>query len=95
MVIFTKRKRHIGGRYDERSGVLYNFAEMQNALEESLQLWNNKHLDLETDDFREMPSTGENIVRTLWERLNPRLEEQLVRLRLWETNNNRFTLRKI
>ena len=27
----------IGGRYDERSGVLYNFADMQKAVEESLQ----------------------------------------------------------
>jgi 6-pyruvoyltetrahydropterin/6-carboxytetrahydropterin synthase len=83
----------IGGSYDKRSGALYDFAAMQNALEESLQPWNNKHLDLEMDDFRKKPSTGENIVHALWGRLNPRLGEQLVRLRLWETANNRFTLR--
>ena len=40
--------------------------EMQRALEESLQPWNNRHLDIETEDFRAMPSTGENIVRKLW-----------------------------
>jgi 6-pyruvoyltetrahydropterin/6-carboxytetrahydropterin synthase len=85
----------IGGLYDERSGALYDFAAMQNALEESLQSWNNKHLDLETDDFRKMPSTGENIVGRLWSRLNPRVNDQLVRLRLWETANNRFTLRLV
>jgi 6-pyruvoyltetrahydropterin/6-carboxytetrahydropterin synthase len=84
----------IGGPYDERSGTLYNFGEMQNALRESLGPWDNKHLDLETDDFRKMPSTGENIVRKLWDRLNPQLNERLVRLRLWETANNRFTLRR-
>ena len=84
----------IGGPYDERSGALYDFVAMQFALEESLRPWENKHLDLETDDFRKMPSTGENIVRRLWERLNPQLEDRLVRLRLWETRNNRFTLRQ-
>jgi 6-pyruvoyltetrahydropterin/6-carboxytetrahydropterin synthase len=84
----------IGGSYDERSGALYDFVAMQFALEESLRPWENKHLDLETEDFRKMPSTGENIVRKLWERLNPQLQNRLVRLRLWETANNRFTLRK-
>ncbi len=83
----------IGGPYDERSGALYDFVAMQFALGESLRPWENKHLDLETEDFREMPSTGENIVRKLWERLNPELDDRLVRLRLWETANNRFTLR--
>ena len=66
---------------------------MQGALEESLRPWDNKHLDLETSDFRNMPSTGENIVRTLWSRVNPLIDERLVRLRLWETTNNRFTVR--
>lgn len=84
----------IGGTYDPRSGALYDFAAMQNAIEESLRPWENKHLDLETDDFRKKPSTGENIVSTLWSRLNPRLDQRLVRLRLWETTNNRFTLRR-
>ncbi len=83
----------IGGAYDERSGALYDFAAMQNALEESLRSWDNKHLDLETTDFRKMPSTGENIVHALWSRVDPRLHDRLVRLRLWETPNNRFTLR--
>ena len=84
----------IGGPYDERSGALYDFVAMQFALKESLRPWENKHLDLETEDFRKMPSTGENIVRRLWERLNPQLQDRLVRLRLWETRNNRFTLRR-
>jgi len=85
----------IGGRYDERSGTLYRFASFQKAMEEGLRSWQNKHLDLETDEFREVPSTGENIVRALWPKLDSRLSDQLARLRLWETANNRFTLRRI
>jgi len=84
----------IGGEYSARSGMLYDFVAFRNAIEESLEPWRDRHLDLETQDFRSVPSTGENIVRALWPRIDNRLSQQLVRLRLWETANNRFTLRR-
>ncbi|HXY60151.1 MAG TPA: 6-carboxytetrahydropterin synthase [Chthoniobacterales bacterium] len=84
----------IGGSYDERSGTLYDFTAFENALTQSLEPWNNRHLDLETNDFRKIPSTGENIVRALWPKVDQRVNHQLARLRLWETANNRFTLRR-
>jgi 6-pyruvoyltetrahydropterin/6-carboxytetrahydropterin synthase len=84
----------IGGEYNARSGTLYDFVAFRKAIEESLEPWRDRHLDLETEDFRDAPSTGENIVRTLWPRIDNRLNQQLVRLRLWETANNRFTLRR-
>ncbi|HZS16641.1 MAG TPA: 6-carboxytetrahydropterin synthase [Candidatus Udaeobacter sp.] len=84
----------IGGDYDERSGTLHDFVGLRQAIEDSLNPWRDRHLDLETEDFREAPSTGENIVRALWPKIDNRLNQQLVRLRLWETPNNRFTLRR-
>jgi 6-pyruvoyltetrahydropterin/6-carboxytetrahydropterin synthase len=84
----------IGGEYDERSGMLYDFVALRKAIQESLEPWQNWHLDLETEDFRNAPSTGENIVRALWPKIDNRLDQQLIRLRLWETANNRFTLRR-
>ncbi|MDQ6860481.1 MAG: 6-carboxytetrahydropterin synthase, partial [Verrucomicrobiota bacterium] len=84
----------VGGQYDERSGTLFNFAELENGMRSAVADWNNKHLDLETTEFRAHPSTGENIVEALWGKMNPLLADRLVRLRLWETLNNRFTLRK-
>ncbi|MDQ6622881.1 MAG: 6-carboxytetrahydropterin synthase [Verrucomicrobiota bacterium] len=84
----------VGGTLDERSGTLFNFTELQNGMRASLADWNNHHLDLETEEFRGRPSTGENIVQSLWEKMNPLLSERLVRLRIWETANNRFTLRR-
>ena len=56
----------IGGHYDERSGTLYSFTSLLSGVEAALRPWNNKHLDLEAEEFREKPSTGENIVRALW-----------------------------
>jgi 6-pyruvoyltetrahydropterin/6-carboxytetrahydropterin synthase len=84
----------IGGEYNARSGTLYNLVAFRKAIEESLEPWQDRHLDLETKDFRDVPSTGENIVRALWPKIDNRLNQRLVRLRLWETTNNRFTLRR-
>ncbi len=84
----------IGGEYNARSGTLYDFLALLKAIEESLEPWRDRHLDLETEDFRDAPSTGENIVSALWPRIDNRLNQQLVRLRLSETTNNRFTLRR-
>ena len=84
----------VGGEYDQRSGTLYDFVALNDAIQESLKPWEDRHLDLETDDFRSAPSTGENIVRSLWPKIDSRVNQQLVRLRLWETTNNRFTLRR-
>jgi len=63
-------------------------------VERAILPWQDKHLDRETEEFREIPSTGENIVRALWPRFDSQLDHRLARLRLWETPNNRFTLRR-
>jgi len=84
----------IGGDYDARSGTLYDFVAFRKAIHQSLEPWQDRHLDLETEDFRNAPSTGENIARALWAKIDNRVNQQLVRLRLWETANNRFTLRR-
>jgi 6-pyruvoyltetrahydropterin/6-carboxytetrahydropterin synthase len=85
----------IGGTYDDRTGTLYHFDRFADALQKSIEPWAYKHLNLETADFVGAPTTGENIVSRLWERLDPVLDHRLNRLRLWETANNRFTLRRI
>ena len=84
----------IGGNYDKRSGTLYDFVAFQKVMHDSIEPWENRHLDLETQDFRNISSTGENIVCALWSKIDSRVNHQLVRLRLWETKNNRFTLRR-
>jgi 6-pyruvoyltetrahydropterin/6-carboxytetrahydropterin synthase len=84
----------IGGQFDERSGTLASFDWLQGGIAAALEPWQNKHLDLEMDEFRNRTSTGENIVQSLWPQFDSRLDGRLVRLRLWETANNRFTLRR-
>ncbi len=84
----------IGGNYDERSGTLYSFPALVDGIDAALRPWQDKHLDLETGDFQATPSTGENIVRALWPRVSAQLDGRVTRLRLWETPNNRFTVRR-
>ena len=85
----------IGGAFDEQSGTLADFAALQKAVADSVAPWKDKHLDLEVAEFSDKPSTGENIVQALWPRFDSPLGGRLVRLRLWETANNRFTLRDV
>ena len=84
----------VGGNLDERTGALMSFDSFLTGIAAALEPWQNKHLDLEMPEFRGRPSTGENIVQSLWPEFDSRLNGRLVRLRLWETTNNRFTLRK-
>jgi 6-pyruvoyltetrahydropterin/6-carboxytetrahydropterin synthase len=84
----------IAGRLDERTGTVFALDRLAQALTTTLAAWDHRHLDLEVAEFRERPSTGENIVQALWPVLAPRLDGKLVRLRVFETENNRFTLRQ-
>ena len=85
----------IEGSYDERSGTLMDLTAFKTAVGKAVEPWRDKHLDLELEEFTDRPSTGENIVQALWPRLDARLDGRLTRLRLWETMNNKFTLRKV
>ena len=84
----------VSGDFDERSGTLMSFDDLQAAVVTALAPWQNKHLDLEMEEFQHRTSTGENIVESLWPQFDTQLHGRLFRLRLWETANNRFTLRK-
>ncbi len=82
------------GAIDERTGIVFPLMKMKGSITGALKPWAFKHLEYDTGDFDDRPSTGENIVRALWPRIESESEERLYRLRLWETPNNRFTLRR-
>ncbi|MEW6413210.1 MAG: 6-carboxytetrahydropterin synthase [Candidatus Zixiibacteriota bacterium] len=89
-----KVEASIGGELNKRTGTMFRLADLEKAVFETVDEWNYKHLDLEIEEFKNRVTTGENIINVLWPRLNAKLGERLVRLRLWETPNNRFTLRR-
>jgi 6-pyruvoyltetrahydropterin/6-carboxytetrahydropterin synthase len=84
----------VAAPYDERTGTCGDFLALRAGIDRAVAPWQDRHLDLETDDFTDQPSTSENIVRVLWPRLDASVGGYLARLRLWETPNNRFALRR-
>ncbi len=84
----------INGTFDEQSGTLADLTWVYDSLGNALSPWAFRHLDAEVADFAVKTSTGENIVSLLWPKLDTTYDGRLQRLRLWETNNNRFTLRR-
>lgn len=84
----------VGGTVDERTGALMDLERLTGAVRRAVEPWDYKHLDEETEDFTGRPSTSENMITTLWGRTEQELDHQLRRLRMWETPNNRFTLRR-
>ena len=79
---------------NEKTVSVFDLARLSDTVTEATEAWNYNHLNLDTNDFRDKTSTGENIVRVLWSKLESSLGDRLFRLRLWETENNRFSLRR-
>lgn len=84
----------VDGTLDEASGTLCPLPELEQRLQDMVADWRYKHLDAEIEYFGDHPSTGENIVRGLWEKGKVALGREPARLRVWETPNNRFTIRR-
>ncbi len=82
------------GQIDETSGTLFPLGRLMDGIQQALVPWDYKHLNKDTDDFTDQPSTSENIIHILHPRLENNIGYSVQRLRLWETPNNRFTLRK-
>ena len=73
---------------------VFDLVEKLNQLKTVLDEYDYKHLDKEVDEFINLIPTGENICHVLWNKFELEFSSSLSRLRLWETNNNRFTLRR-
>jgi 6-pyruvoyltetrahydropterin/6-carboxytetrahydropterin synthase len=85
----------IESQLDERTGTCFDLVELDRIMSEVLSEYDYKHLDEESADFADCPSTGENIVSALWKKYEADLAGKLSRLRLWETPNNLFTMRRV
>ena len=84
----------LSGGLNERTGTLFPLDVVAGKFKDILALFDNKYLDQEVDPFRQIPSTGENIVIELWKRMEKEYGKKLTRVRLGETNNNRFAIRR-
>ena len=82
------------GPMNEKSGTLFPLDNVAKKLNDTISPLDNTYLDQEVDPFRNIPSSGEHIVLELWKRLEEEFGQDLSRVRLGETNNNRFAVRR-
>lgn len=81
----------VRGEIDPPTGMIMDLGVlMQTVQDEVIERFDHKHLNEDTAEFRALNPTGENIVKVIWDLLQPKLGARLARLGLWETPKNLF-----
>ena len=81
----------VHGEIDPRTGMIFDLGQlMQIVDQEIVSRFDHKHLNEDTSEFRSLNPTGENIVKVIWDLLNPKLGGHLTKIGLWETPKNFF-----
>ncbi|MCC7195206.1 MAG: 6-carboxytetrahydropterin synthase [Gemmatimonadaceae bacterium] len=80
----------VAGEPDPVSGFVVDFGDLSDIVDRScVDLLDHRNLDVDVPFLRGVVSTAENIVVACWKQLEPAVRpRRLVRLRLWETENN-------
>lgn len=82
----------VEGTPHPQTGMIINMIELDQIADEILAEYSYHHLDREMEVFRNIPSTAENIVNSLWQRfatsLTTNQRARLYRIELSETRNN-------
>jgi 6-pyruvoyltetrahydropterin/6-carboxytetrahydropterin synthase len=80
----------VRGAIDERTGYVLDLARLRDIVEaELIDHLDHKNLNLDVPFLQGVIPTSENIVVACWRILEPRVAPgKLIKLRLWETENN-------
>jgi 6-pyruvoyltetrahydropterin/6-carboxytetrahydropterin synthase len=80
----------VEGEVDERTGYVMDLARVKDvATRELVDLMDHRNLNVDVDFMRGTIPTTENVAIACWRILAPQLEPaRLVRVRLWESDNN-------
>ncbi len=79
------------GNIDLETGMLINLNDLDKMMKDVLDELDHTRLDIEIPYFKESVPSGENIVRYIWIRLQPKMKKgKLLNLKLWETQDNYF-----
>ncbi len=78
------------GEVDEASGYLIDLKILKDIIFEEVELrFDHKNLNLDTEEFRDLNPTAENICYVVWQRIRRRLDDRYdLTVRLWETPRN-------
>ncbi|WP_078408759.1 6-carboxytetrahydropterin synthase [Priestia abyssalis] len=80
----------VSGEPDEVTGMVINLAELDEIVNKIvIEKFDHKHLNLDTEEFKNLNPTSDNMVKVIWEMLSPHLSG-LSKIGLWETEKNYF-----
>jgi len=81
----------VTGDINPETGMVVNLSEMDEMMRDIVEELDHTRLDVEIPFFREFQPSGENIVKYIWLRLEPKMRTaRLYCLKLWETPDNYF-----
>ncbi|MBU6120826.1 6-pyruvoyl trahydropterin synthase family protein [Hymenobacter siberiensis] len=78
------------GEIDPETGYVYDLKRLSDLIKhEVLDRYDHRNLNLDTEEFRNLNPTAENIVVVIWQRLRPHLDAALaLSVTLYETDRN-------
>jgi len=78
------------GVIHEQTGYVYDLRKLKQLIEEEvMEPFDHRNLNLDTQEFRELNPTAENIARVIWGRLRKRIGPEFgLQVRLFETERN-------
>ncbi|OMP67503.1 6-carboxytetrahydropterin synthase [Domibacillus epiphyticus] len=80
----------VSGKPDPITGMTANIADIDSLVEkEIMQKFDHKHLNLDTEEFKELNPTSENVTVVIWDLLSSELKN-LYKIGLYETEKNYF-----
>ncbi|WP_209121573.1 6-carboxytetrahydropterin synthase [Alkalihalobacillus sp. BA299] len=80
----------VSGVPDPVTGMIANIAEIDKIVDEEIsQRFDHKHLNLDTEEFKDLNPTSENVAVVIWDLLSPKLTN-LFKIGLYETEKNYF-----
>lgn len=80
----------VRGTIDPETGYVIDMKELKDLIKEHVENpFDHKNLNLDTEDFKELNPTAENIAVVIWNKLRAHLKDELeLKIKLYETERN-------
>lgn len=80
----------VTGPVDQDTGFVIDLAELKQVIKEEVEEpFDHKNLNLDTQEFKDLIPTAENIAVVIWNKLNERLKDRFtLHIKLYETERN-------
>lgn len=80
----------VAGEVDPETGYLIDLKLLKDLIKSEVEnRFDHKNLNLDTEEFRELNPTAENICYVIWQKLRAKLDKRYdLSVRLWETPRN-------